>query len=102
MAIQHYKIELTGQGNLIQPEVKLEGNSIHLTSSNGGVKWTNNDVQVDVPGQLHVFMSCNGINHTAWAFTVTNKSDSHKAVDESGVIGDKSSGYSEITKTVNP
>ncbi len=98
-----YKVKLEGKSQLHEPNVKLEGIQINLWSTDGGETWINDNVIVNVSGQLQVGMSCKAISGTAWEFAVTNKTSGKAVLEEEGQTG--SSGipnYSEIFKSVNP
>jgi hypothetical protein len=103
MATQSYKIKLAGKSQLHEPVVRLENISINLWSIDGGVTWENKNAQVNVDGNLEIFMSCKAISGTDWGFTVTNISMGARVVDEdSGSTGDTSPNYSERRTSVNP
>jgi hypothetical protein len=106
MAVQTYNVKLKGKAQLHEPVVKLEGVMINLWSADGGETWTNKKVNVDLTGNLEVFMSCKSLSGTSWEFVIqniTNPTNKKKVVDEEGTTGDDGTpNYSEYSGSVNP
>jgi len=83
-----YKVELKGKGQLHEPKLKMERVLINLFSNSGTV-WSNDDIELDVVGELELFMSCKALSGAEWEFSVYDTKKEEIVYEASGETGER-------------
>jgi hypothetical protein len=103
MSIEKYKIEITGTGRLNNAKVYLEdeNDSVRLETSDFKT-WKNDEVTIDLQGNLDYKVLILARTGTDWKLIITNKATSNKVVDIVGTTGDKYPNKSVKSDSVIP
>jgi hypothetical protein len=100
MTNRYFDIKLTGVGELHSPIIKLQDIQINVRSNDRGLTWENKNVEVDVDGNLAIFMSCQAISGTDWEFSIQDTVTNKNIYDKKGETGNPQPNSSSITDSI--
>jgi len=88
MSTETFYVKLEGKSQLHEPKIMLEDFIINIWSRDHGITWDNKKVDVNIEGDLQIYLSCKAVSGTGWTFTVKNKNSNKIIYEEEGETGE--------------